>query len=68
MGRFDFQMFANRVRKMEKHHGKWARRQGVTCYRIYDADVPEFPLVVDRYGDYLHVAEYQKNTPLDEHE
>lgn len=60
----DFETFANRLRKMAKHYDKWARRQGISCYRIYDADIPEFPLAVDRYADRLHVAEYRRNHPL----
>lgn len=52
--------FANRLRKMDKHIGKWARRQGITCYRVYDADLPAFPLAIDRYEQYLHVAEYKR--------
>ncbi|MBX2926963.1 MAG: class I SAM-dependent methyltransferase [Saprospiraceae bacterium] len=64
----DFQMFANRLAKMQRHLGKWARREGITCYRVYDADIPEFPLAVDRYDNCLHVAEYQRDHPLDEEE
>lgn len=47
--------------KLEKHIGKWARRQGITCYRIYDKDIPEYPLSVDRYQDYLYISLYEKN-------
>jgi 23S rRNA G2069 N7-methylase RlmK/C1962 C5-methylase RlmI len=43
------EMFANRVRKNARHLAKWARRDGVTCYRVYDRDIPEVPLAVDRY-------------------
>ena len=57
-------MFANRVLKMARHLGKWARRTGVSCYRIYDADIPEFPLAIDLYEDYLHVAEYKRRHSL----
>lgn len=64
----DLQMFANRLRKMARHYDKWARRQALSCYRIYDADIPEFPLAIDRYGDYLHVAEYRRSHPLSEEE
>ena len=64
----DFQMLANRLHKMHRHIGKWARRQGITCYRIYDADIPEFPLAVDWYEGSLHVAEYERDHPLDEDE
>lgn len=53
--------FKNRLIKLEKHIGKWARRQGITCYRIYDKDIPEYPLSVDRYQDYLYISLYEKN-------
>ncbi len=43
------QEFANRLSKMAKHRGKWAKRVGVTCYRVYDADLPDFSLSVDLY-------------------
>lgn len=49
-------MLANRVRKRAKHLAKWARRESVTAYRIYDHDIPEVPLYVDRYNDYLVVS------------
>lgn len=64
----DFEIFANRLRKMAKHYDKWARRKGISCYRIYDADVPEFPLAIDRYAEYLHVAEYRRSHSLDSEE
>ncbi len=62
----DFEMLGNRVRKMQPHIGKWARRQGISCYRLYDADIPEFPLAVDVYEDHLHVAEYRRRGSTDE--
>jgi len=62
----DMDSFANRLRKVYRHTGKWARRQGITCYRVYDADMPEFPLVIDRYEDYVHAAEYHRPHALDE--
>ena len=52
---FDRQAFANRVRRMDRHHGKWARRQHVEAYRIYEKDLPDVPAIVDRYGDDLVV-------------
>ena len=36
------------------------RRRGITCYRLYERDIPEVPLVVDRYEDCLHIAEYER--------
>lgn len=52
--------FANRLRKMARHYGKWARRQELDAYRIYDADLHEDPLTVDRYGEQLYVALYER--------
>ncbi|WP_116106357.1 class I SAM-dependent methyltransferase [Lewinella sp. IMCC34191] len=54
------QAFHNRLRKMARHYGKWARRKGLEAYRVYDADLDEFPLTVDRYGDRLYVAVYTR--------
>lgn len=64
----EFQDFENRLRKMQRHLGKWLRKNNITCYRLYDADIPEFPLAVDVYEDYVHVAEYRRDHPLEEEE
>lgn len=45
------QMFANRLRKNIKSAQDWARRQNVDCYRIYDADMPEYAFAIDQYSD-----------------
>jgi 23S rRNA (cytosine1962-C5)-methyltransferase len=42
-------MLANRLRKRQRHLRKWARRREVTCYRLYERDIPDFPLIVDWY-------------------
>ncbi len=52
------QMFANRLRKNMKKLDKWAQRANIECYRIYDADLPEYAVAIDRYRDWLHVQEY----------
>jgi len=53
----------NRVRKNRKQLGKWLKRNDIGCYRVYDADIPEYALAVDVYGtdggDWLHVQEYE---------
>lgn len=41
--------FASRLRKVAKERARWARDEGVSCYRIYDADLPDFPVSVDVY-------------------
>ena len=53
------QMFANRIRKNRKRLNSWLRREGVACYRLYDADMPEYAVAVDVYGELVCVAEYQ---------
>ncbi len=50
--------FANRLNKNLKTLGKWAAREGVHCYRLYDADIPEYAVAVDLYEDRVHVQEY----------
>jgi len=58
-------MLANRLRKNLRHLGKWARREGVTCYRVYDADLPEYALAVDLYEKWVHVQEYEAPPTID---
>jgi 23S rRNA (cytosine1962-C5)-methyltransferase len=62
------QMFRNRLAKVYRHIAKTARRQGVTCYRIYDHDLPEFPFCIERYEDKLYLAEYQRRHGMTEEE
>lgn len=52
-------MFANRIVKNRKRLASWVKREQVKCYRLYDADMPEYSVAVDVYGQYVHVAEYQ---------
>ncbi|MFD2885277.1 class I SAM-dependent methyltransferase [Chitinophaga cymbidii] len=61
-----FQMFENRLAKVLKHLRKTARRQGITCFRLYDRDLPEFPLIIELYEDKVYVAEYQSQHNLDD--
>lgn len=62
------QMFANRLVKNLKHYGHWAKRQGIDCYRLYDADMPEYNVAVDLYqGEHtqVHVQEYAAPNSVD---
>ena len=52
--------FANRLKNRARHLRKWPTKRGITCFRLYDRDVPEVPLVIDRYEDTLHIAEYER--------
>ena len=62
------QMFRNRLTKMYRHVAKLARRQEVSCYRIYDHDLPEFPFCIERYEDKLYLAEYQRRHGMTDEE
>lgn len=62
------EMFANRLRKNLKKLGRWAHQNEVACYRLYDADLPEYAVAVDVYqGDqtWLHVQEYEAPASID---
>jgi 23S rRNA (guanine2445-N2)-methyltransferase / 23S rRNA (guanine2069-N7)-methyltransferase len=53
-------LFAARLGKRARHLRRWPTRRDITCFRLYERDIPEIPLVVDRYEDYLHITEYQR--------
>lgn len=58
-------MFANRIRRNLRHLGRWARRSGITCYRLYDADLPEYAVAIDLYEGWAHVQEYAPPARID---
>jgi len=58
-------MFANRIRKNRKRLARWLKREQVSCYRLYDADMPEYAVAVDIYDGWAHVAEYQAPQGID---
>jgi 23S rRNA (cytosine1962-C5)-methyltransferase len=60
------QMFQNRLLKVYKHKSKLARRQHISCYRVYDHDLPEFPFAVELYEDKVYLAEYLRRHGMDE--
>ncbi len=65
--------FKNRLAKMAKHTEKWARKNGVSCYRVYDADLPDYSVAVDVYNGagrdagkrWVHIAEYAPPPGID---
>ncbi|MEP1003168.1 bifunctional 23S rRNA (guanine(2069)-N(7))-methyltransferase RlmK/23S rRNA (guanine(2445)-N(2))-methyltransferase RlmL [Marinobacter sp.] len=59
-------MLRNRLKKNTKTVGQWARKQGIGCYRLYDADMPEFALAIDVYEGRVHVQEYAAPKSVDE--
>jgi 23S rRNA (guanine2445-N2)-methyltransferase / 23S rRNA (guanine2069-N7)-methyltransferase len=61
--------FRNRLRRMGKHWSRWARRQDIACYRVYDREIPEVPLSIDRYGEQLYIVEHSRphgRTPIEQ--
>jgi 23S rRNA (cytosine1962-C5)-methyltransferase len=61
-------MFQNRLEKVYRHLGKAARRQGVSCWRVYDHDLPEFPFIIEIYENRLYVSEYKRRHNMSEEE
>ncbi len=59
------EMFANRLRKNLKKLGKWVKREQIDCYRLYDADLPEYAVAVDLYDDEVHLQEYRAPKGID---
>jgi len=49
----------NRLKKNYKHLSRWARKNNIQAYRLYDVDIPEYAAAIDVYGDQVHVQEYQ---------
>ncbi|MBE3659643.1 23S rRNA (guanine(2445)-N(2))/(guanine(2069)-N(7))-methyltransferase [Vibrio navarrensis] len=50
--------FANRLKKNIGKVGKWAKKEQLDCYRIYDADLPEYNVAIDIYLDHIVIQEY----------
>jgi 23S rRNA G2069 N7-methylase RlmK/C1962 C5-methylase RlmI len=61
-------VFINRIKKRHSHLRKWAKRVGVSCFRLYDRDIPELPFIVDIYEKYLHIAEILRFNEMDDEE
>ena len=58
--------FANRLRKNVRKFDKWAKQEKVDCYRIYDADLPEYNVAIDRYADKVVIQEYAPPKTVDQ--
>lgn len=59
------QMFANRLQKNRRQLNRWLRQNDIQCYRLYDADMPEYAVAVDVYGEHVHVQEYAAPKSVD---
>jgi 23S rRNA (guanine2445-N2)-methyltransferase / 23S rRNA (guanine2069-N7)-methyltransferase len=61
----DAEMFANRLLKNIKHLSKWLRKENISCYRVYDADIPQYAIAIDIYENWVHVKEYEPPRTVD---
>ena len=59
-------MLANRLQKRFRHLRKWASRNDISCYRLYERDIPEYPLIVDWYHGEAVVWLYERSKEDDE--
>lgn len=59
------QMLENRVRKNLKGLSRWLRREQIEAYRVYDADIPEYAVAIDKYGDQVVIQEYAPPATID---
>ena len=58
-------MLANRLRKNQRKLAPWLKKQNISCYRLYDADLPEYAVAIDCYGSAIHVQEYEPPASID---
>ncbi|MGZ5051990.1 MAG: bifunctional 23S rRNA (guanine(2069)-N(7))-methyltransferase RlmK/23S rRNA (guanine(2445)-N(2))-methyltransferase RlmL, partial [Methylobacter sp.] len=64
------EMFANRLKKNLKKLSNWAKQNRIACYRVYDADLPEYAAAVDIYQGqetWVNVQEYEPPRSVDQH-
>jgi len=54
------ELLRTRLKKRAHHLRRWPRKHDITCYRLYERDILEIPLVIDRYEDWLHIAEFER--------
>ncbi|GHE82244.1 bifunctional 23S rRNA (guanine(2069)-N(7))-methyltransferase RlmK/23S rRNA (guanine(2445)-N(2))-methyltransferase RlmL [Thalassotalea profundi] len=57
--------FANRLLKNKKNLKNWLKKEQIECYRLYDADIPEYNVAIDIYGEYLVIQEYLAPANID---
>lgn len=58
--------FSNRLTKNLKNLSKWADKEKITAYRVYDADLPDYNAAIDRYNQYYVIQEYQAPATIKE--
>lgn len=56
---------ANRLLKNWQQLTPWVKDQDISCYRLYDADIPEYNMAIDIYESWVHVQEYAAPKTID---
>ena len=59
-------MLCNRIEKNRSKLKKFLKKEDITCYRIYDADLPEYNAAIDVYDGHLHIQEYRAPKSVDD--
>lgn len=60
------EMVFNRLKKNRKRLDRWIKKENIECYRLYDADMPEYSAAIDVYGDQFHIQEYKAPKTINE--
>lgn len=63
-----FIMFENRLQKVYKHFSKIATKLQISCFRVYDHDLPEFPFIIEIIEDVVHASEYKRRHNMTDEE
>ena len=59
-------MLANRLQKNLKQLKRWTQREQIHCFRLYNADLPEYAIAIDIYEQWIHVQEYAPPKTIDQ--
>ncbi len=59
-------MVLNRFKKNQRRLDGWRKKSGISCYRLYDADIPEYAVAVDIYDQSIYVQEYAPPNTISE--
>ena len=59
-------MVLNRLKKNQRKLDGWRKKSGISCYRLYDADIPEYAVAVDIYDQSIYVQEYAPPNTISE--
>ena len=59
-------MVLNRLKKNQRRLDGWRKKSNISCYRLYDADIPEYAVAVDIYDQSVYVQEYAPPATISE--